>query len=76
MKHEAVWYNNSTRVGATVESAVFMFGIQKLEVTRKASSSQEQAEVHVYNSTGWQLGVENVNKNLFTVRCTLSTVRS
>lgn len=76
MKDEAVWYNNSTRVGATVESAIFMLGMQMLEVTRKASSSQEQAEVHVYNSTGWQLDVENVNKNLFTVRCTLSKVMS
>lgn len=76
MKDEAVWYNNSTRVGATGESAVFTFAMQKLEVTRKTSSSQEQTELHMYNSTGWQLGVENVNKNLFTVRCRLSKVRS
>lgn len=52
-----------------------MFGMQKLEITGKASSCQRQREVHKYNSTGWQLDVENVSKNLFTVRCRLSKVR-
>lgn len=53
-------------VGATGKSAVFMFGMQKLEVTRKAPSCQRQGEVHMYSSTGWQLDVQNVHKNLFT----------
>jgi len=53
-----------------------MFGMQKLEVTRKGPSCQRQGEVHIYNSTGWQLNVEDVNENLFTVKCRLSKVRS
>lgn len=39
-------------VGATGKSAVFTFGMQKLEVTRKASSCQRQGEMRMYNSTG------------------------
>lgn len=63
MKDGAVWYNSFTRVGATGKSAVFTFGMQKLEVTRKAFSCDGHRGVHVSNSS-WQLDMENVNKNL------------
>ena len=58
MKDGAVWCNNFTRAGATAKSAVFMFGMQKLEVTGRAFC-EEQGEVLVSNS-GWQPGMENV----------------
>lgn len=62
-------------VGARGKSAVFMFGMQKLEVTRKGSSCQRQGEMPMCNSTGWQLDMENMHKDLFTVRCRLGKVR-